>query len=453
MFGRFALGLSVGLTLAINAQANGRFPTASLLAFDPADRSHLLLRTTFGLIDIDEPSHSGSWTCEAALKLDVQEDPMVALTADGRLVASTNHGIVTRTGRCEFTRPAELEGEFMPDLTLDRQNPHRIVTFNVRGLPQSMFAAQLYESLDDGASFQPLGEPLPSDLLPLSVDIAPNDSNRIYLTARANNVRNYEGVLLSSTDGGQHFEQFIVPETGSLRLPFLAAIHRDDAERLYVRVNDPEGNVLWLSRDGGASQERVFTARGRLLGFALSPDGEEIVFGGPSDGLWGARADGSELSQRSDATVSCLSWDAEGLYACGDAAAPYLLGKSIDAGANFSAVLTVDGLCEASGCAASDPLTQSCAGAWRPLAEQLGATCGVSGAGNGGASSGGASSGGASASGTPNEGGGTGRPGGGGCTISSPRHTHGMTWLLVAIGLGFRRRRLAPREFSGKFQA
>src|SRR5215471_7349508 len=81
------------------ARANGRFPRADLVAFQPADDSKLVLRTTFGLLESRDGGLTFSYVCEAALGLAFEENPAVAVTAGGAQIAGRLEGaIVSRDG-------------------------------------------------------------------------------------------------------------------------------------------------------------------------------------------------------------------------------------------------------------------------------------------------------------------------------------------------------------------
>ncbi len=104
----------------------------------------------------------------------------------------------------------------------------------------------------------------------------------------------YRSVLLRSDDGAQSFTRFDIPETSGNGSPFIAGISPVDTDRVYVRVYDPAGTRISLTDDGGQTFQQRFQAVGQLLGFAVSPDGAQIAFGGPDDGLrWRFRRDGA----------------------------------------------------------------------------------------------------------------------------------------------------------------
>jgi hypothetical protein len=274
------------LTVTLNATANGRFPAADLIVFDPADEQRLVVRTTHGLLESRDGGASFDWICEEALRLAEQEDPMLALTASGALVAGTVDGLlVGARDECGFRAVAEFSGKTIPDLSLDRGDPTRVIAFRALGLPEARFDSQLLLSEDEGETFEPLGEPFDATLLPLTVDVAPSDGQRVYLTARLPRAEAYASVLLRSFDGGERFEALPIPGTDDLALAFLAAVDPGDPDRLYVRIADPEGTRLVMTEDGGDTFAEIFQANGGLLGFAISPGATRIAFGGPNDGV------------------------------------------------------------------------------------------------------------------------------------------------------------------------
>ncbi len=90
----FGFAAAAAVTLAgLPALANGRFPAAGLVATDPSDPAHLIVRTTYGLtITHDNGAHWG-WVCEAAIGYGGTEDPMVAITKDGSIIAGIFEGL------------------------------------------------------------------------------------------------------------------------------------------------------------------------------------------------------------------------------------------------------------------------------------------------------------------------------------------------------------------------
>jgi hypothetical protein len=95
---RRAVSWSIALLAAmapISASANGRFPSASQLALDPKDPSHLVLAATFGILESSDAGKTWGWICEGVVGYSSTEDPAIAVTANGTVYVadSYNHRI------------------------------------------------------------------------------------------------------------------------------------------------------------------------------------------------------------------------------------------------------------------------------------------------------------------------------------------------------------------------
>jgi YVTN family beta-propeller protein len=420
--------VTTAVTLAVSppAIANGRFPRADLIVFDPSDAERLIVRTTFGLLVSNDGGRHFDWICEAALELEDQEDPMIAVTRSGSVVAATVDGLVVGgRNECGFRRVAALDGEIVPDLTLDRADPSHVLAFRVRASADG-FDSQLWASNDEGETFSAVGGPLERQLLPLSIDLAPSEPSRVYLTARLPRDSDYASVLLRSDDSGTSFERRSVDGTSGGALAFLAGVSPLEAERLYLRIAAPDGTLLVISDDSGDSFSPVHAGTGSLLGFAISPEGDKIAFGGPNDGVWIANADGTDKQQRSALGVSCLGWSEQGLYACSDSTEDFGVGRSDDEGQTFERLLSFSELCGNTLCDPSSEVGRLCRGAWNAQGPRLGASCNVTAP-----ASAGAAGGGGAASNPAQSGGG---PGQSGCGFSGRAALDGA-WLVSLAAL------------------
>jgi hypothetical protein len=360
------------------AHANGRFPAASQVVFDPGRPEHLLVSSTFGLLESFDAAKTFTWTCEGALGLSGESDAMFAITENGNKVAATYTGIWLGRAGCSYGSPPELSGQIVPDLTLDSASPNRVLAFRTLSLGQGKFESALVLSEDQGETWTTLEPPLPNDLLPLSVDFSPSDSTRIYLSARSNSANQYRSELLRSDDSGRTFERFEIPDTTQQKLAFIAGVDANDADHVFLRVDDPMGTVLLASDDAGQSFHELFRGSGRLPGFALARDADELAFGGPNDGVWLGPSDGTLFEQRSLAAVSCLRYGPDGLYACPDSTqGGALLARSRDGGRSFETLLEFGALCGTKGCEATSDVARACRAEWESIAPTLGTTCGT----------------------------------------------------------------------------
>lgn len=428
----FPLLFAASTLVSGGASANGRFPLANQLAFHPNDPDHFVVGATFGLLESRDGGQNFSWTCETVLGLADQEDPMIVISDLGTTVLATFDGIVSTSDGCDYRTPPELAGEIVPDIALSPGVPGQVLGFRTAGLAAGRFDSQLIRSDDGGQNWERLSEALPEALLPVTLDVSASNPERIYLTARLDRAADYESVLLRSDDGGTSFEQLPIPGTQGQRLAFIAAVHPTDPDRVYLRVDDNTGTPLLHSRDGGQSYETLFVGSGRLLGFALSPDGETIAFGGPSDGLWAGTV--SDLERRSDLRPTCLRFVESILFACANGSeAGFSLARSTDLGGTFQPILTFETLCGPSACGPDTQVGSQCGAAWNAVGPQVGANCGVTLGGGGGAATGAAGGGGAAGSAKRTS----------GCSVSIHSNEH-MPWGWSLVLLLRAKRRALP---------
>ena len=338
----------------------------------------MVLSTTFGLLESRDGGKTFDYRCEFALGITGEQDTMTAITANGTTVAATFTGMLTTTDGCTYVVPPDLANKILPDLALSRSTPHELMAFHEIGASEGKYDSQIVRSADDGQTWSNVGPALPADLLPITIDIAPSDPRRVYLSGQVGKADDFASVLMRSDDGGATFVRAVVPESAGFRSAYIAAVHPLDVDRLYVRVDDFPSTVIWSSNDGGQTFHKLFTGVGRLLGFAISPDGNEIAFGGPDDGIYVGPSDGTTFARRSDVGALCLTFTADALYACADAkASGFSLGRSHDKGTTFENILQFDKLCGVTGCDRSTKVGMYCQGDWEQLAPRLGTTCGI----------------------------------------------------------------------------
>ncbi len=99
-----------------------------------------------------------------------------------------------------------------------------------------------------------------------------------------------------------------------------------DATEQVVNANDG----LLYSSDGGAHFTELLREGGKLFGFTFSPDGQEVLvgYGDPVEagggrltdadalGIYRAPKGSSDFEKRYAGSIGCLTWTAQGLYAC-----------------------------------------------------------------------------------------------------------------------------------------
>jgi hypothetical protein len=195
-------------------------------------------------------------------------------------------------------------------------------------------SSELWSSSDDGQSWAPLAAF--DDFQVTSADVAASDSDRIYVSGRSE--PGGAGTLLRSDDHGGSWNAYEVPFLIPSQ-PYIAAVHPNDPDTVYVRRNGIPG-TLWVTRNGGESFEMILRLNGPLKAFALSPDGQQLLAGNMGDGLHRADAVSHVFERVACDGVQCLSWSEAGLFGCGDLVVNrYLVGKSSDEGESFDSVL------------------------------------------------------------------------------------------------------------------
>lgn len=338
-----------------SALANGRYPSAGQIAEDPADPQHWLARTTYGFLQSVDARQSWQWICEASVGYDGQEDPFVGITANGSIVATTTQGLsVSQDRGCTWRKAAAPEwlGRLPAvDLAVDPRQPSRVV---VLATAQDQAKHQLFESLDNGASWHSLGQPLPDGAHGLTLEIAPSLPSRIYVSARAG--ADFEThLLLRTDDGGATWLErpFALPALDARGAPlpadqtqvlgtYIGAVDPLAPDTVWLRVLRFQPDQLWRTMDGGLTWQRVFEAKqGKLVSFALSPDGTQVAVGGTGadPGVWRSATATLGWSRAGPIGASCLKWTATGLFACADETTDGMtIGQSTDGGAHFSPV-------------------------------------------------------------------------------------------------------------------
>ncbi len=465
------LTLACGLGSAVApapARANGRMPGANDIVFHAGSPEHLVARATFGIVQTFDAGRSWQWICEQVIDVSgVIADPPLAVMPDGTqvLLPPTGSALISMDQGCSWQRAGEpLAGNRGVDLTLDPSDPARLLILmsTAAGTDAEGFGVYrnlILESRDNAHTFQVLAT-LASNFLPETLEVAKSDPQRIYVSG-TDRVNARLGVIERSEDGGASFQRSTLDlpaGTGSL---FISAIAPDDPDRLWVRVparGDTFGLLparLMFSEDKGQTFRMLAATQRAMFGLALSPDGTELAYGGPNDGLFVGPSDGSgEFTKRSGLGVKCLRWtQADELYVCAsEPLDPFSVGVSRDRGVTFEPLYRMGDTCPAS-CPDGTSFAQTCESAWgatRPFIRASADMCSVPWAlppvDAGQPSDGGATADAASAPGPDAGGGNDGAEGpaaaGCGCRVAQAGSSRGARALLVlALVFGLRRAR------------
>jgi hypothetical protein len=446
----FALSLSAWLCgLSASASANGRFPAADQLVFWPEQPSSLALRTTFGLLFSEDAGDSWDWVCESAVGYSGTQDPMLGAMADGVLVAALNEGIARSSGSaCSWSfAQADALGAQVIDVSVKKSDPRTAVALAWDPASDSAGAAyrgRLLRTEDNGEHFERLPVALDPSVLMLTVDLAPSDEQRMYLSGTRSTDDGRVGLLLVSRDGGNSFSEREVPFDKRVDQGlYIAAVDPSDADTLYLRTSSAGAGRLIVSRDGGETFTTPFVGA-PVRGFALSPDGQRVYFGGTS-GIYAGLRDELVFEQRSSVRCLCLTAIEDTLYACSDEYSGFTVGASRDGGFSFEPKLHLKSVRGPLACA-DDTSAGSCAAEWESVGTLLGIMPEVGAEGGAGgvlavggdAGSPDTGSGGSGATGTP-----AARAAGGGCASagSAPHQEYGAVLSALSMLLLVSRRR------------
>ncbi len=387
--GKLLLGAALTFLMGVpDASANGRFPAAGQLVVDPSDGSHIVVRTTYGLITTRDRGETWDWICETGVGYSATTpvDPAMAMTKDGTVLAAFPGALSVAHGdNCDWTFADPLEGQTVVDVSTEKADPSRAVVIVSNAQGGGVFQTRLFESADNAATWAQAGTDLPGDLEAETLDVAPSDTERVYVSGVRGGTA---GVLVRTADRGQIWESLDItwPEqdgnTGSSdvdHVPFIAGVDPLDEEVVYVRLSGTPGRLLKTS-DGGETWSLAFKGQGSLKGFALSPDGTQILVGGDGDGTWRGSTSSLDFEQVSTVRPQCLTWVEAGVYACAlEYNDGFTVGLSTDDGATWEAVNYLACVRGPLACSDGSTVKEECEDAWAATAELIDAESCVAG--------------------------------------------------------------------------
>jgi MYXO-CTERM domain-containing protein len=352
------------------ALANGRYPTASDLAFVPGGATGasghpqvMALRTTFGLVSTIDGGATWAVTCEPAIGFTNEWDAPLAFSAGGSALMGIPAGLVLAAPRfCDFERPPTAPEEAVVDLTVDARG---------RRLVAAAVANGIAVSDDDGITWR---RGWANDkFLVATIEVAPGHPERIYASGYLDST----AVLMRSDDGAATFTEVTRDLLGGLA-GYIAAVDAGNPDVLYLRIDlRAGGTVLARSDDGGHTLHELTRTTSPMTGTAVSDDGRTLWVGsrglGAGDGLFRS-SDGGTTWQRlgAELTPLCLRHRAGVLYICADDRRDgFSLGFSRDGGEHFAPLLSWRDLMGPEVCPADSPGRRLCEADWPALRATL----------------------------------------------------------------------------------
>jgi sortilin (neurotensin receptor 3) len=376
-----ALVGALGLLAIRGASANGRLPAANRIVFSPTNPKLVITRATYGLLPSFDDGATWAFLCEDALGLPqmATEDPAMGLTATNALVTglqmpaglevSTDNGC---NWRCAG---GSIANESIVDIAVRPDAPDTVVALTNTPLADEAGGGarlQVFRSTDDGATWAPLGVPLDPAVLATTIDVAPSDPHRLYVSGTRGFGPTRTASLFVSVDDGATWTEVPAPlDTSLATAVYIGGVDPLDPDRVYLRTNGASRLYVTAPLDGGLAFEAILTLSDEMLGFALSPDGSKIYAGSEMAGLFvGDRTTmtfrhvssvvtGTDGGAR-DIHVQCLAARAGELWACADEPSGFLVGASTDDGATFSPKLHLDGVQAPIRCSAAGPISVAC---------------------------------------------------------------------------------------------
>ncbi len=368
------------------AHANGRLPTAQHVVVGPGNASTtIILRTTFGLLVSEDSGRTFRWICEDAMEYAMQPwDPAIALDATNRIFVGLADGLMrVSSDRCTYERDPTLQTSpgYVIDLDHDRTGRSIVAITGAGGGA----ANRVYRSDDVGASFRALGGGR-TDVLFDSLEMAPTDTSRVYLTgvaAAAGTV-----LVLRSDDAGATLRDLPFP-SAPFRNAYIAAVDPANADRVFVRAAiragivdagfEPSGApivpwVLLRTDDGGQRWREIARTVGTMTGFAISDDGRTVWYGSPNrgEGLYRSDDGGDSFRTLGAVRVLCLRQHGGVLYVCANHVVErYALGRSLDRGTTIEPLLRFEDVPGAFHCPRASVETSVCALRWPVVRSQL----------------------------------------------------------------------------------
>jgi len=422
------LGLAtaaVAVLAARPAAANGRFPASNQIVFSPKDENVIIGRATYAILPSNDNGKSWGYLCEDALALPgatTYQDPEIGVTYKNYIIAglfSPTKGLdVSPDLGCNWNCiGGPLAGQQVADIVVRPDSTpndsglastsHQVLALISTFLADGGSSSQIFESPDDGVTWNALSGPLDPTVAFQTIDVAKSDPSRIYLSGNRNYALARTGSLFVSADNGVTWTERPVtdfnkpvPCSGDPTMMcqsedslFIAGVDPNDADVVYLRSNGPTGtgtpgnSVLYVTRDAGQTigiaqtfalpsmTSTDFIVIGEVLGFALSPDGSKVFTGTKESGLWMASAadlmppdisSTAFTSINKNLQVQCLATRSvsngpDELWACSTELSGFIFGKSTDDGAHFTTMMpTITSMAGPIACSASGSTSAAC---------------------------------------------------------------------------------------------
>jgi MYXO-CTERM domain-containing protein len=278
------VGLLVAVTVCAAprvARANGAFPESFQMIL-PVDRpQQIALATNFGLIISDDDGATWDWTCEQQETMNgslytVSAPPDDRFFSVSALVGMAYSDDVSCTWHSSTgTVERFVVTDFFPDPT----NTKRALALGAS--PDPAEPSQVLPSDDGGKTFKDGIYTAPDGATLQGVEIARSAPDTIYVAMYLSvPAPGIHPKLARSRDGGKSWDLVDLEPTLGQNMFRIIAVDPDDDKVISLRVIEPDGDFLAISRDGGQSFTKAFKLDGGSLTAYTKVDAMTVLVGG-----------------------------------------------------------------------------------------------------------------------------------------------------------------------------
>ena len=283
MWMRSVVGVLVVAAMAAPSFANGRPAGTSTINFKQGDESKIAAGMTFGMVESDDGGATWHWMCESAIRYGGMYDPDYAYTSSGAIFATTFDGALVRRDSCNFDPSSFGMGVFVSTLA---QGPDGALYFGLAQPANPTTSepgdAKIYKSTDNGMTF-----PISASIGQVndwwsSIEVAPSDAQRVYVTGYRLVGNGREFLLFRSDNGGTSFTPMgttgLLPTNNSTI--DIVGISKTDPDVVFARVSFlSEGSIgdgIFRSLDGGQTWTKI-VERDAEIAFAIRANGDYLI--------------------------------------------------------------------------------------------------------------------------------------------------------------------------------
>lgn len=274
--------LALAAVVPDEALANGRPPQSVKLRFRPGSDQDMLLGVTFGLMLSHDNAATWRWICESAVGFEGTFDPDYEYSASGAIFATTFDGLrFTRDGCVWSPVPSPLDTWLVTQVAI---GPNGTL---FAGAADPVRGSGIFRSTDDGASWQPTASMMQTFDWFETLEVAPSDPQRVYVTGyRLSSGQPRARLLFRSLNAGGNWEQlqttaFVGTEFSDLRL---MAIDPTNPDVVYMKLTFATKGIAdalfrtdnWSrpTTQGGPTWTRVLQVEASITAVTVRDNGE-----------------------------------------------------------------------------------------------------------------------------------------------------------------------------------